>query len=128
MKAVFIESVEFTDCVVRLLPDDVYANLQQELMDNPDKGNVMPGCGGLRKVRTRNPKRGKGKRGGLRVIYLYVPEAKWFFMLDIYDKDEQEDLTADEKRTLSNLATELKRQAKSSVERHKTKRRKRKPR
>jgi len=45
------------------------------------------------------------------VIYLYVPEARWFFMLDIYSKDEQENLSAAERRLLSQLATELKTQA-----------------
>lgn len=127
MKAVFVESSDFTDSVVRLLPDDAYAQLQQELMDDPNKGNVIPGCGGLRKVRTSNPKRGKGKRGGLRVIYLYIPETKWFFMLDIYGKDEHADLTADEKKALSKLATELKRQAKLSVRSDETRRGSRKP-
>ena len=60
-------------------------------------------------------KRGKGKRGGARVIYLHVPEAKWFFMLDIYDKDEQEKLSAGEKKTLSNLAAECAKQAKAAI-------------
>lgn len=91
--------------------------LQQELMDNPEKGAVMPGCGGLRKVRVADPKRGKGKRGGARVIYLYVPEAKWFFMLDIYGKDEKDDLSAGEKKSLLKLTNELKRQAKAAVKR-----------
>ena len=121
MKAVFIESSEFTEWVAEFLPDDAYAALQQELMDQPDKGDVMPGCGGLRKVRTADPKRGKGKRGGARVIYLYVPETEWFFMLDIYGKDEKDDLTAAEKRTLSQLVDELRRQAVASL-RHTTRR------
>ena len=117
MKAVFIESTEFTKWVSSDLPDETYAELQQELMDNPEKGAVMPGCGGLRKVRVADPKRGKGKRGGARVIYLYVPEAKWFFMLDIYGKDEKDDLSAGEKKSLLKLTNELKRQAKAAVRR-----------
>ena len=60
MKAVFIESREFTEWVAEFLPDDAYAALQQELLDQPDKGAVMPGCGGLRKVRVAAPQRGKG--------------------------------------------------------------------
>lgn len=116
MKAVFVEATGFTDWVTRHLPDEQYAALQQELMDNPDRGDVMPGCGGLRKIRTANPMRGKGKRGGARVIYLYVPEAKWFFMLDAYGKDEQDDLTAVEKKVLSALVRELKQQAKAATE------------
>ena len=117
MKAVFVESSEFTEWVAEFLPDDAYAALQQELMDQPDKGDVIPGCGGLRKVRTADPKRGKGKRGGARVVYLYVPEAKWFFMLDIYGKDEQDDLSTAQKKTLTQLVDELKHQARAALRR-----------
>ena len=84
MKAVFIETNGFTEWVGEYLRDDAYAALQQMLMENPSLGDVMPGCGGLRKVRTSDTRRGKGKRGGARVIYLYLPDARWFFMLDIY--------------------------------------------
>jgi hypothetical protein len=117
MKAVFVESTEFTEWVTTHLPDEAYSELQQELMDQPDQGDVMPGCGGLRKIRMPDPKRGKGKRGGARVIYLYVSEAKRFFMLDVYGKDEKDDLSASEKRILSDLTRELKRQAKAAVSR-----------
>jgi len=117
MNAVFIESKEFTEWVSEYLPDEAYAQLQQELMDNPQKGTVMPGCGGLRKVRSGAPRLGKGKRGGARVIYLYAPEARWFFMLDIYDKDEQEKLSAAEKNVLAKLAQEFKQQAKTALKR-----------
>ena len=117
MKAVFVESSEFTEWVAEFLPDDAYAALQQELMDQPDKGDVIPGCGGLRKVRTADPKRGKGKRGGARVVYFYVPETKWFFMLDIYGKDEQDDLSTAQKKMLTQLVDELKHQARAALRR-----------
>ena len=77
MKAVFIETLGFTDWLQEFLPDDVYADLQQELMSDPEKGDVIRGCGGLRKVRVADPSRGKGKRGGARIIYFFVPEANW---------------------------------------------------
>ncbi len=115
MKAVFIESTEFTNWLPKHLPDEQYARLQQELMEKPDRGDVMPGCGGLRKVRMADAKRGKGKRGGVRIIYLYAPDAKWFFMLDGYGKAEQDDLTTAEKNVLSKLAGELKQQAKAAT-------------
>jgi hypothetical protein len=51
--------------------DDEYARFQRALMAQPDQGKVIPGTGGLRKVRWSNAGRGKGKRSGLRVIYLY---------------------------------------------------------
>jgi hypothetical protein len=69
----------------------------------------MPGCGGLRKLRIPDPKRRKGKRGGARVIYLHIPEVNQFVMLDIYGKDEKDDLTAAEKKVLRELAREYKR-------------------
>ena len=68
-------------------------------------------------MRIADPKRGKGKRGGARVIYLYVPEAKWFFLLDIYGKDEKDDLTANEKKALREIVTELKQQARDAARR-----------
>jgi hypothetical protein len=116
MRAIFVESREFTEWVVMHLPDEAYAGLQRELMNNPTKGDLMSGCGGLRKVRTGDPRRGKGKRGGARVIYLYVPEAKRFFMLDIYGKDEKDDLSAAEKKAFAALVDILKRQAKATVD------------
>jgi mRNA-degrading endonuclease RelE of RelBE toxin-antitoxin system len=111
MKAVFVESNEFTDWVTEHLPHNDYLQLQHSLMDNPHIGDPIPGCSGLRKVRIADPIRGKGKRGGARVIYLYVPEAKRFFLLDIYNKDEQLDLTVSQKKQLSKLVDDLKHQA-----------------
>ncbi len=95
------------------MSDDEYEKLQQELMENPQLGAVMPGCGGLRKIRRVDSKRGKGKRGGVRVIYLYIANTKWFYMIDIFDKDEKDDLTSAEKKMLSKLAAQLKQQGKS---------------
>ena len=82
------------------------------LVVNPHAGRVMPGCGGLRKIRFRDPHRGKGSRGGLRVIYLYLPEPCWVFLLDIYDKDEKDDLSSEEKKILARLAARIKEPAK----------------
>jgi hypothetical protein len=113
MKKTFVESTGFTEWVAdRNEPwDKVLAELQQELMADPDAGDVMPGCGGLRKIRVPDPGRGKGKRGGARVIYLHVPEADWVFLLDGYDKGEKDDLSPAEKKALVKLVAELKAEA-----------------
>lgn len=66
---VFIETPIFTKLVIELLSDDSYAELQQMLLLRPDAGDVIPGSGGLRKVRWRIA--GQGKRGGLRIIYYW---------------------------------------------------------
>jgi hypothetical protein len=79
-------------------------------MNDPEKGDVMPGCGGLRKLRIGDPKRGKGKRGGARAIYLDVPEAGVIFFLDLYGKDEKDDLSPVEKKVLKTLAEGYKRE------------------
>ena len=71
-------------------------------------GDLIPGSGSFRKLRWQDPGRGKGKRGGLRVIYYYLTAEQqiWFFTL--YNKDEATDLTADEKKQLKQaIQTEL---------------------
>ena len=108
MVKTFVETTDFSKWQARFLPNDAYAELQKELVANPKKGDVMPGCGGLRKVRIADPRRQKGKRGGARVIYLHVPEAEQFLMLDIYGKGEKDDLTPAEKNDLRELAREYK--------------------
>lgn len=115
MKKVFIESRSFTSEVQGFLDDETYATFQNLLMENPGEGAVMAGCGGLRKVRLPDPRRGKRKRGGARVIYLHIPEADWVFLLDIYSKGAKEDLNAAEKRVLKRLAQDLKKEALRSV-------------
>jgi len=106
----FIETTEFTQQVVQLLEDIHYAEFQEELWENPHWGKVIPGCGGLRKVRVSDPQRHKGKRSGLRIIYLFVPEVEAILFLDIYGKAEKDDLTSAEKKILKRLAQQLKQQ------------------
>jgi hypothetical protein len=76
------------------------------LIDHPDAGNVIPGAGGARKLRWAA--KGKGKRGGARVIYLYVVIAARIYLLRCYAKSVRTDLTADEKRELRQIAAHLK--------------------
>jgi hypothetical protein len=111
MRATFYETNGFSQWREDFLPDSAYSRLQRELMADPDLGDVMPGCGGLRKLRTADAKRAKGKRGGARVIYLHIPEAKCFYLIDIYGKDEQDDLSAAEKKEFGALARAIKVQA-----------------
>jgi len=100
MRLVFLETPLFTRLLGDYLTDESYQELQRALMENPEMGDVMPGTGGFRKVRWQDARRGKGKRGGLRVIYYYLmaDQQIWFFTL--YEKGEATDLTADEKRLL----------------------------
>ncbi len=86
--------------------DASYSALQQALLKDPAAGAVIPGSGGLRKIRWPDPRRGKGKRGGLRVIYLHVSEAQIILFVRVYDKDDTNDLTADERKALALFAAE----------------------
>ncbi len=119
MKATFIETTGFTESLTDFVADRAYAELQQLLMDNPDAGDAMPGCGGLRKIRIADPKRGKGKRGGARVIYLHIPMVDLFYMLDVYGKGEKDDLSAAEKKYLRHFAEQLKSEASAKTNKEK---------
>jgi len=108
MRWVFVESSNFTSVVPDYFPeDDDYHRLQVFLSLDPLAGNVIPGCGGLRKLRWPDPRRRKGKKGGLRIIYLQVPEASRIYFLDLYDKNEAEDITPKVRRLLAQLARGL---------------------
>ena len=98
---VLVETPVFTRLVNRYLDDDQYRALQAVLSDNPDAGDVIPGGGGLRKLRWRLA--GRGKRGGLRIIYYRVVSAEQIYLLYVYAKNEQTDLTRDQLKTLRQL-------------------------
>ena len=111
---VFIEAPAFTRHLGEYLSDDQFAAFQRMLLAEPDAGNVIQGTGGFRKVRWSDPGRGKGKRGGLRVIYYWFEADQQIWLMTIYDKSEADDLNADQKKALkSGIETELKAREKS---------------
>jgi hypothetical protein len=120
MKATFVESTGFTEAITEVMSDDDYAELQRTLMEDVDAGSLIRGCGGLRKIRAARSKADKGKRGGIRIIYLHVPIAERFYMLDVYSKNEKSDLSASEKKQLKQLAEQLKREALAAHGRRRT--------
>jgi len=111
MLKTFIESGEFTAWVKSYLTDDDLAAMQRELLAEPEIGDVIPGCGGLRKLRVADPKRGKGKRGGARVVYLHIAGADQIYLITVYGKDQKDDLSADDKKLYRQLVQMLKDQA-----------------
>src|SRR5829696_5470484 len=111
MKLTFVEAPWFTERLKARLHDESYRALQNELLLNPEKGRTMSGCGGLRKVRAGDPTRGQGKRGGVRIIYLHIPQAFRIELIDDYGKDEKDDLTPAEKKVLARLAAVARQEA-----------------
>ena len=103
MNAVFVELPPFERYRSEYLDDDAFLRLQRLLMLNPEAGALIPGTGGLRKVRFADERRGKGKRGGLRVIYYWWDAGLQFWLFTIYDKNEMSDLTKSQRETLKEM-------------------------
>jgi len=101
---VIIETSVFTKQVTRLLDEDEYRLLQSILVNRPDAGDVIPGCGGLRKIRWGLGER--GKRGGVRVIYYWAVRQERLVMLVMYPKNERDDLTKDQLKILRKIIEE----------------------
>lgn len=103
MKAAFVELPPFEKVRSSYLDDTAYRELQIELMAKPQAGDVIEGTGGLRKLHQPDPRRGKGKRGGLRVIYYWWLGGEQFWLFTVYDKDQADDLTPEQRKTLKRL-------------------------
>lgn len=98
---IFLETKVFTGRIVEAMSDDDYAALQFHLSDHPDAGAMIPGCGGVRKIRWTGS--GRGKRGGSRLIY-YWDFGDRILMLYVYRKNERENLTDEQKKTIRQIA------------------------
>ena len=81
--------------------------IQSDLLDSPARGRLVRGLGGIRKGRCANPRRGKGKRGGYRYLYLFLAHKDHVHLLFLLDKDEQEDLSSAERAVLRRLVAEI---------------------
>ena len=97
---IFIEAPAFTHHLSGYLDDEQYRELQTRPAANPELGDLMPGTGGFRKLRWADARRGKGRRGGLRVIYYYFSSVQQIWLMTLYDKNEAADLTPQEKKAL----------------------------
>jgi len=100
----FVETPVFTREMLRLLRDDDYRSLQLALLFRPEAGAIISGGGGLRKLRWSLP--GRGKRGGIRVIYYWQKGEEVIYLLFVYPKNRQEDLTPQQLKILRNLVKE----------------------
>jgi len=100
----FIETSVFTSQVTRALSKEEYRALQLALVLRPEQGAVIRGSGGLRKVRWRE--RGTGKRGGIRVIYYWAGAEETIYLLFLYRKARQSDLTQEQIQVLRRIVRE----------------------
>ena len=103
-KMLFIETPTFTKLLTNLIDDDSYSKLQENLVLNPEIGNLIPGAGGLRKIRWKLP--GIGKRGGIRIIYYWKVKEEQIIFLLIYPKNVQDDMTDKQLKILNKILKE----------------------
>lgn len=98
------KSPYFADIIQTLLPDEFYVELQLALIKNPSLGDLIPGGGGLRKVRWK--RRGLGKRGGIRVVYYWFVQDEEIYMLYAYAKNRCENLSQMQIKQLRKIVEE----------------------
>ena len=103
MKAIFVELPPFERNRQDYLNDKNFQAFQKILMENPEAGDVIEGTGGLRKIRYADKNRGKGKRGGLRIIYYWWVSGHQFWLFTIFNKNEMNDLTPEQRKILKDL-------------------------
>ena len=101
----FVYTPLFEAATVGLLDDDAMRQVELALLVEPRAGAVVAGTGGIRKLRA--PLSGRGKRGGARVLYLYIEVRERIYFLLAYAKNEQVDLTPAQKKALRNMVKQL---------------------
>jgi hypothetical protein len=104
----FVETNVFTKRMSALGLEGSLRGLQLELLDNPEAGDVEPGTAGLRKIRIGDPTRGKGKRGGARVHYLWLPHRGRIYLMFVYGKNDVSTLTVNQKKQLREVVAQIK--------------------
>ncbi len=98
---VIIETPIFTKLINSLMTENNYREFQIMLIDQPDVGKIISGSGGIRKVRWSGS--GRGKRGGTRLVYYWATNLDQIYMLFAYAKNERDDLTKDQLKTLQKM-------------------------
>jgi hypothetical protein len=116
MKRHLIQTRDFEDAVENLiakrkLKREDFVDFKKTLAENPEQGDVIPGTGGIRKIRLKSAT--KGKSGGFRVCYLNIEDRLILFLLFIYAKNEQENLSQAEKSELKQLADAIKKRVRN---------------
>ena len=104
----FIEHPTFNKQIASLFSAEEYRRLQLDLAAKPEIGDVIPGLAGLRKLRWGA--KGKGKRGGARIIYLLIPQPGIIYLFYAYTKGDITDMNPDQKKRLAQAVEQIKKE------------------
>ncbi|MGZ3662076.1 MAG: type II toxin-antitoxin system RelE/ParE family toxin [Bdellovibrionota bacterium] len=105
-----METGAFTKALENKGDRDLLEMIQKKILENPEAGDVMPGCGGVRKMRVADPNRHKGTRGGLRVLYLDLPHKEVTHLIFVFGKDETENISAKARERIKEIAAAAKKE------------------
>lgn len=104
----FVETSVFTKRIEKLGTTEILFDLQNDLLFNPKRGDVMSGTNGARKARVGNRQQNIGKSGAFRYIYLYLEKAETIYLLLFFGKNEKDNLSKAERNELAKLVKTLK--------------------
>jgi hypothetical protein len=108
MYRIFYQTLIFSKKLDSRGGDLLLRRIEEEILKNTQVGATVAGTGGVRKLRIEDPQRGKGKRGGYRVLYLDLPDCQETFLITFYSKDEADDLSSEAKKLISQMVSTIK--------------------
>lgn len=108
----FVESKIFSK-QIKTLPAEVLTNIQSELVQNPQRGDIVKGTHGVRKARAADPGSSRGKSGSFRYLYLYLEHAGRIHLLYLFSKGDQADLSSEQTRIIGALSQQIRRESES---------------
>lgn len=108
MRRIFYQTHLFSKKLDSRGGNNLLLRIEEEILKNPEAGATVAGTGGIRKLRIEDLERKKGKRGGFRVLYLDLPDCQETFLITFYGKDEADDLSAQGKKAISQIAAAIK--------------------
>lgn len=113
----FIETSLFKSLLDQENDSELEKIIKDEILKNPEKGNIVQGTGGLRKIRVAKKREGRGKSGGYRVLYFDLPSHSRTYLILLYDKDELENISAGQKAIIKKQIEGIKNAYKKSENR-----------
>lgn len=104
----FVETKIFKRLIDQESDTELEKTIKDDILENPTRGDVIQGTGGVRKFRVSDKIRNKGKRGGFRVIFLDLPKYETTYLMLLYGKDTKDDLSPDEKKAIKKIVEGIK--------------------